>query len=1386
MAVRFNPQQIEVGYDKPEMADLNLQVGYDEDVTSFTGRQKRKLQEAISMFTGGVETLGKSFLPSSMRRDFKPAQPDDPMLNVIGRRLAEAGIGTVQDALSVLGIAGSPIQAAVGPTIGAGVEHAAAPYAGEDIARLLGTGAELTAPLGVAALAKAGKISLGAGKVGAVTRALTGAPEELGVRAGTMLQEGPLAADQFKMQQLENIRTARGATVPGQPPGQVENILRQRAPGMQMQLPGEGMPLQPPLTQPDLFTMPEAYSKTSPLSEVAADIFEVPRSQGILPLEGEKGYSLAKHIQKVTAFNEVAGRVPNPAELKLFPNIELEQVQELARDARRLADFKAPRESQNIITPLQSFEMKMADYEKSQLTESLGATTLARQGREAADAAHEARMKGWFGDAQVEPSFLEPSLIKRVEAPSLAEHVRTEMSGPGGLTQEEINSLSWELAPKGKGKGYNQQSVDAAHSNLIKATFFKSQVGRLPTKAEMRQLAGMSDANANAFSLELGGIRAQEALEFERVVPRPGQDTLAGMMAGSFAGFKPDEEGNYIFDPTSALLGTVAGAAGLTLAARLQSIGPKIRQFQDFVKKSYAGRSIPTRLLNDFDGTIQRGFIFPHTLAERYPQLFGPMHDSALRFFERRSVIGSEAQAYLGDVLKEGVSTRLKSLMVHGSIQGREYTAPQLAALGFGNKEIQQYTQVRNSMEYVLDRFHESLLRTGTDPQEAATFINQWKRTGFVPIKRFGKYYVAVEDSAGNLIRYSMAESKAAHNVDKTELQVVANQLGGTLVAGEVAKQPYSMMQGMDIGVLSALSKVATEVQSMIGGQQLPLQLTKLLAKAQVSGAGYPMHLLKQTGVGGFKLDEFEKGLASYIRSAAQYISRREARAVSAPLLEQIQAAQKPQLWDYAKKYMDEVVNPTGDMGWLRESLFHYYLAGKVSSAFVNLTGHATMAYPVIGRYSSKAAVQWTRGIKDAFKADAQLAPEIAAGLRQAQLEGIVGDPTTQQILGTASGRPAFLRGASDLAGAMFGSAEKAIRRATYISGQNIARGEHGLTGIDAHDFAKKLVREANLDYTKADRPMIIRSGIAAPLGTFRLFSWNVMSKFYNAAKNGEWGTLARHLGTLGAVAGITGMPGAQLVIEGARKLGYDIPLETRKKFGRTGEIALKGPAIAAGALWGQPDQGIDLSGSAGIGDLVPKEVFSSPGAGISKALLGVVADPFERAARAGKLYGQGETSAAVKTVLPQAAQSLMTAIQGAQTGEIRTAFGEPVYKPTPFDLTAKGLGFQPSGLSQAYERETSERQLRSLVSGNSEQFYRHIARAIVDGDMNAYSDAIDGIRAFNERAIPAARIYIGTPQAKAAIRRHILAFRRPELAEMKTFPKRARGEFMRIQEAYD
>lgn len=939
----------------------------------------------------------------------------------------------------------------------------------------------------------------------------------------------------------------------------------------------------------------------------------------------------------------------------------------------------------------------------------------------------------------------------------------------------------------------------AKEVDALKARFNDPETAVAPTRAIAAATAGADQLKYADVADALGAhhiaedirqaVRDDLARNMDNwyVQMRPGGSTLAGSVAGSLAGFEKNDEGEYVFDPGKALVGGIlgAGAVGAVTSPRLQQqvkgAATFLAKMGTFGKQAAQGARIPTTSVPDLTNTLLRKVVFPHTAAELEPG-FAPIYATGLKFHENRALIGGTFAEMLGDVM-QGVSKKLTETLYLGGMMRKEFTPAELARLGHTADEIRQYRQIRTALDFSLDAVERNLVQTGVDPAKASSIVGQLRKTGFMPQTRFGPYKIAIEDANGDLIGFFQSESKLDHQRVKGLVQQNL-QPGERMRAYYKPPAPNQTNTGMDVHIMSVLSQVDDEIKNVLGSSPDAERISKLISSATNRVSGWPTHTWHQKNLPGFSTD-VPRVLSDYGRSLSQYIARREAMHASNPYIVALNAAGKSNWSDYAKTYMREVTNPTGDMGTLREMLFHYYLAGKMSSALVNLSGYLTLGYPVVGRYTKNAAKYWTRGIREAFKNDAELGAELAGGLRLAKLEGVVADPTTQELLGTASGRSPVLRGLSDLAGAMFGKAETSIRRASYIAGHRIATEELGLAAGEAHEFAKRLVREANLDYTKADRPELIRAGWKAPFGTFRLFQANVLSKFKDAIKRGEYGTLARHLGTLGAVAGLIGMPGAKTLVDTARSYGYDIPTWVREKFGRGGEVAMRGLPYGAGALWGRPDQGIDLAGSAGVGDVVPTELFTNPLEGVGKLVAGVMADPFVRGPRAMRLAGQGEYYKAGEALMPEAVRAVSVATRAAQHGEFRTGFDEPIAPATPFDVGMRALGFQPTAVSRAYEREAAEKALRYISTGSSERFYRDIAKAIVNKDQEGLAAVMQAIAAHNEQAPPEAKIALGSTAVRAAIRRHVLQLTQPEITEMKSMPKKARGRFQLIQEVH-
>jgi hypothetical protein len=920
---------------------------------------------------------------------------------------------------------------------------------------------------------------------------------------------------------------------------------------------------------------------------------------------------------------------------------------------------------------------------------------------------------------------------------------------------------------------------------------------------------------------------------------KPGALRLAGIVAGSLEGFdtyaeagddgKP--EATHVFDPGKALLGAAIVGGGLLAAAGAGSwMRNRSKNAAQWIANYQAGKQIPSKMIQDGSKLVDRWFTIPHILGEKF-QVYRPIVKEAMAFIDKRNRIASQQMERLQPYFAAR-SPRLDNTIFEGTTTKTEFTPAQLRARGFTPAEIDGYNAYRTTMQQTLKRLETGLVLSGIDPAIAANAVAQINHPGYAPLSRFGKFYVAVEDNAGNLSGYYTQETKAQHNAAKGLIQ--SNLGPGEKIsnAGQLAQTAPELLRGFDVTTFAGLHHVDQWLQQQLGPQHWMASqygVAKMLAQSGVSASRFVQHLRTQKGVPGYSAD-LGRNTADYLRAISHYIAVRESKYDTTKLLDilvnkpnwqklpvnfqkhfsptelaDVQANWQPrnELFSIGTKYLDDVYNPSGDFGKLRESLFHFYLGGKMSSALVNLTGYATIALPEMQRYTPNAVKVWAGSMRDAFREDS-LSPAIKAGLKLARMEGVVGSPNIQEMMGLVSGRQPMFKHLSDISGYLFGAAEDKLRTASYIAGRRIAA-DRGLTGQKAHELAVQLTRDANLEYSKADRPRFIRSSWGAPLGTFRLFQYNMMSKFKEDLKTianevttnkaitpealNALKVFSTRTATLGAVAGAMGIPGAKLVVDLARKYaGIDIPGELRAKTGKVGDLALRGLPYGAGVLYGKPEEGVDLSGSAGYGDVVPSEMFTDPVAGVTKVIGGVLPDALVvRPFKAGAALAQGDPWRALEQVLPEALKGASVATRTAM--DRQRAFRTPAHEPivtnaTPTEIGARGIGFTPARLSRAYDREAGEQMLRDYNIQIRGKFEGQIAEALINKDVNALADIIAELKKYNLNSKPEYRVDFGTA-LREGIKRRMIRMTQPEATEIKSMPRQARGKYQDIQSTY-
>jgi len=282
-------------------------------------------------------------------------------------------------------------------------------------------------------------------------------------------------------------------------------------------------------------------------------------------------------------------------------------------------------------------------------------------------------------------------------------------------------------------------------------------------------------------------------------------------------------------------------------------------------------------------------------------------------------------------------------------------------------------------------------------------------------------------------------------------------------------------------------------------------------------------------------------------------------------------------------------------------------------------------------------------------------------------------------------------------------------------------------------------------------------------------------------ARGGPEGQKAALLGLafIVAAAGISGLPGAEdlddLIDTLMQSLGYEWSTELERRkivqavLGKTlGDLALYGMSAV---------MPVDVHGRFSMGNIIPATDLFKPSNSHKLESAAELAGPMGAIAAAYMAGLDGLQSggglSAFKGAMPKAIKDAWTGIEMANTGQYRDTRGRMTTEVDWLDAIIKGIGFQPSQVAKdgrsagpMYDRVAYVKEVRNRIADRW-------AKAIRDGEPNAYANAMEAKNAWNAKN-PNAPIEITPQQVKARLR-ELNSARDARL--LKTAPKALRDE---------
>ena len=344
-------------------------------------------------------------------------------------------------------------------------------------------------------------------------------------------------------------------------------------------------------------------------------------------------------------------------------------------------------------------------------------------------------------------------------------------------------------------------------------------------------------------------------------------------------------------------------------------------------------------------------------------------------------------------------------------------------------------------------------------------------------------------------------------------------------------------------------------------------------------------------------------------------------------------------------------------------------------------------------------------------------------------------------------------------------------RVATALAAYRLERAK-GTPDAAARAYAERIVHETHLDYTPENAPRLFNQfgSLGRLVLQFKKYGQGMMyllAKNLSAYAKGDkeaGKTLGYVLGMQLSVAGLAGLPGAWVVGMAASALAALSEDDDEPDFKLMFENALRdvlGDTVADSLIKGLPAgvAGVNVSNRIGMGDLGNPTAFVRDGLQGREwwqaslvGMLGPAASMVGNWAEAAALAADDPIKAA-GTALPKVIADGLKAYD-ASTGGVRTRSGNvlvPAEEFTGWQTAVRGLGFQPTELTNMYERRAAfERAKQNRDEARNRLIRKYVEAKAGGGDVAAVQEKITG---FNERH-PDARITFSTLRKAEVSRR--------------------------------
>ena len=248
--------------------------------------------------------------------------------------------------------------------------------------------------------------------------------------------------------------------------------------------------------------------------------------------------------------------------------------------------------------------------------------------------------------------------------------------------------------------------------------------------------------------------------------------------------------------------------------------------------------------------------------------------------------------------------------------------------------------------------------------QELFTY-KTFKQNDYVPLQRYGNYFIAVKDADGNVIEYRMFNKGKFFGKFLNEEDDVREELKkkypnldiDSLETREVDIQ--NLRQGANAD-LSHIDSIAQFLSDLNANNYIDVrkELETLINKkvgADIRGYGVFLKPRKeQGGVPGFSID-FGRAISQYLTLAAGFAGKNRFKTTEIRLLNDVKQSGKKNLKDAVTRWYEYSDDPYQEFALPRRLGFWWYLGGNISSALLQTMSIPQFVFGKLGTFSNTA-----------------------------------------------------------------------------------------------------------------------------------------------------------------------------------------------------------------------------------------------------------------------------------------------------------------------------------------------------------------------------------------------------------------------------------------------